>query len=275
MKFIVLGLLVYVSCSISRAQNCPDDINNSPGNSPGSVIADVYDGDGNIVQSINCEATGNSNQIDCDLASYNFPSDHYILIELTNGTNSTTCVYDANGELMPTNPLPVELIELSGKNINGYHEIHWTTGSELNNSHYTLYCSYDGESWNSIGQVDGAGETSAVSTYSYKHRPKRPGVVYYKVVQHDFDGGSKSLGIISLIQEGIGVSVEHDRVSVNTKDLIRSISVISTLGRVIDVYGDIQDNEFSFAPSIEKNTQLLVVVVETTTGNLMKKKILY
>lgn len=275
MKFIFLSILLYVSCSLVQAQNCPDDINNSPGNSPGAVTADVYDGDGNVVQTINCEATGNSNQIDCDLASYNFPSDHYILIELTNGSNTTTCVYDASGELMPINPLPVELIELSGKNIDGYHEINWTTASELNNSHYTLYCSYDGESWSSIGEVEGAGSTSSKTFYSFGHRPEFPGVVYYKVIQHDFDGGSKNLGIISLIQEGIGVSVEHNEIAVNSEQPIKSISVISSFGRVIDSYGNIHDSEFSFAPSTHKCSQLLIVVVETKDGELMKKKILY
>ena len=83
------------------------------------------------------------------------------------------------------------------------------------------------------------------------------------------------MGVVSLIKQGIRISTDHDQIIVNTEDPIKSISVISTLGRVIDVYENIQDNEFLFTPALEKHSQLVIIVVETTTGSLVKKKILY
>tara|TARA_B100000508_G_scaffold141093_1_gene146529 strand:- start:33991 stop:34830 length:840 start_codon:yes stop_codon:yes gene_type:complete len=272
--FISIILLSFFSFS-GHAQNCPENINNSPGNSPDELVADVYDGEGNIVQSINCAATGNSGQIDCDLESYNFPSNHFILIELTNGSNSTTCAYDSNGELLSANPLPVELIDLTGDNYKEGHVIKWSTASETDCSHYRILSSFDGYTWSEVGELPGAGNSNELSNYKFVNKPDRIGLIYYKVVQYDYDGDSSTLGIISLRNDQSRIAVENKKIVLNSIEIIRNVKIVSATGRTIDLLNNINKDHLEFEPTTDSNTQLLFVIVELENGQVIKDKIFY
>ena len=69
--------------------------------------------------------------------------------------------------------------------------IKWSTASETNNSHFLLMFSRDGKSWNILGQIYGAGNSSAMNNYKYPTDLKD---VYFKLYQIDFDGNSKEYG---------------------------------------------------------------------------------
>ena len=100
-------------------------------------------------------------------------------------------------KLSTVNPLPVELIaftaECGAKNI----ILNWSTATETNNDHFIIEQSVDGESWQNIGQVKGAGTAQMKHVYSFITPPGLDRVLYFRLSQVDYDGGKKTFTIIS------------------------------------------------------------------------------
>ncbi len=71
--------------------------------------------------------------------------------------------------------------------------IRWSTASETNCSHFLIMFSRDGKSWNILGQIYGAGNSSTMNNYKYPTDQKE---VYFKIYQLDFNGESKEFGPI-------------------------------------------------------------------------------
>lgn len=64
-------------------------------------------------------------------------------------------------------------------------KIKWSTTKETNCSHFLVMFSRDNKSWNILGQVYGAGNSTQKNNYSYPTDLKD---VYFKLYQIDFDG---------------------------------------------------------------------------------------
>lgn len=93
-------------------------------------------------------------------------------------------------------PLPIELIsfdcELDGEDVN----LKWVTSSEINNSHYLVEYSMDGENWGVINLINGVGNTNQITVYNTTHRNPINGYNYYKLTQVDFDGNYETFNTI-------------------------------------------------------------------------------
>lgn len=85
-------------------------------------------------------------------------------------------------------PLPVELTKFTVEKDKNGALLTWTTNSEINNSHFEIEFSYDGVNWNTIGIVQGAGNSFEINTYQFTHNEIGSGVHYYRLKQIDFDG---------------------------------------------------------------------------------------
>jgi len=253
-------------------QNCPDDINDSPGNSPNTLTATVYDEFGNEIQEITCETTGNSNQIDCDLDSYGFPDDFFVLIEISNGPNTTECAYDENGELMNNNPLPAELVDFSVSATGGDNELSWTTASETNNDFFTVQHSRDGSSWNDIEHVQGMGTTSEKNMYQTYHRRVNAGINYYRLKQTDFNGESEWLEIRSVQNEGVTVTMKSGNLSVSADQQIIRVMGVDLTGKSIMEKNSCAEKSLTFSLNNEA-TSIVIVQVYLEDGNVVRKKV--
>ena len=84
--------------------------------------------------------------------------------------------------------LPVEFVDFSGKLRDASVELEWQTASEFNNSHFEVEWSGDGERFEKIGEVLGAGNSDELSSYYFLHRSPGAGLNYYRIKQVDFDG---------------------------------------------------------------------------------------
>src|SRR5580704_6146810 len=66
--------------------------------------------------------------------------------------------------------LPINLLSFSGicnmRNV----DLKWSTATEINNSYFTIQKSADGISWQSIGRVEGAGNSLMLHIYSFTDR---------------------------------------------------------------------------------------------------------
>jgi hypothetical protein len=94
--------------------------------------------------------------------------------------------------------LPVELISFTGKKVGRYNELTWQTASEKNNDFFTLEKTNNGEEFEVVGTVKGAGSVSSFSDYSLWDYEVGRSINYYRLKQTDYDGKCTFSEVISI-----------------------------------------------------------------------------
>lgn len=86
-------------------------------------------------------------------------------------------------------PLPIELLSFNAlPNNDNYINLEWETASEINNNYFTIQKSLNTETWSSIADVNGVGNSTQTVSYSILDKTPYQGVSYYRIKQTDFDG---------------------------------------------------------------------------------------
>jgi hypothetical protein len=96
------------------------------------------------------------------------------------------------GTFKDTNPLPVELLRFDVSCQAENRVVSWSTATEINNDYFNIERSFNGISYEIIGQESGAGTTNIVSNYSFVDDSNHSGDIYYRITQVDFDGTAKT-----------------------------------------------------------------------------------
>ncbi|GAB1446163.1 hypothetical protein MASR2M41_19190 [Flammeovirgaceae bacterium] len=144
------------------------------------------------------------------------------------------------GNTDSSSPLPIELIMFKATPERDAVKLNWKTASEFNNDYFSVERSLDGEQWQLIGTVTGAGTTREENTYeSMDYQPIR-GVSYYRLRQTDFDGkisfshiervdfaGQNLIQVFPNPSEGIFYLVNSTQLDVE------SIRVVNSLGQQV------------------------------------------
>ncbi len=86
-----------------------------------------------------------------------------------------------------TAPLPVELSNFQVKKDRKHSVISWKTESEDNNRGFEIQKSEDGEIWEELAWIDGAGTSNTTQSYSYTDYNPTDGTNYYRLRQIDND----------------------------------------------------------------------------------------
>lgn len=90
-----------------------------------------------------------------------------------------------------SSPLPIELVSFEADlTENNEVSLNWETASEVNNSHFSIERSFDSENWKNIEDIDGAGNSNELISYSTVDKNPEEGVSYYRLKQTDYDGKS-------------------------------------------------------------------------------------
>lgn len=84
--------------------------------------------------------------------------------------------------------LPVELLSFSATAQSDGILLEWSTASERNNDRFTVERSLDNIAFEPVGEVPGAGNSTAVLRYSLVDHVPAPGINYYRLAQTDKDG---------------------------------------------------------------------------------------
>ena len=95
-------------------------------------------------------------------------------------------------------PLPVELIYFEGQCLNELVKLDWITASEINNDYFSVQYSDNGIDWEEIGTIDGVGNSSTSSSYTFDNIHAFSDVTYYRLKQVDFDGNFEISSAISV-----------------------------------------------------------------------------
>lgn len=84
-------------------------------------------------------------------------------------------------------PLPVTMQSFTATASNNRVLLKWSTATEIDNDYFTIERSANGSTWNQIGTVDGAGNSTSVLNYQFTDNQPLSGVSYYRIKQTDFD----------------------------------------------------------------------------------------
>lgn len=91
--------------------------------------------------------------------------------------------------------LSIDLLSFTGENIDNENILNWVTSSEVNNSHFRIEHSFDGDKWEILSTISG---NNSPSMYKYIHSNPRNVINYYRLIQVDFDGIENHKGVISI-----------------------------------------------------------------------------
>jgi hypothetical protein len=95
--------------------------------------------------------------------------------------------------------LPVTYANLEAKQVLEGVQVKWTTSEEINNSHFNIERSTDGENWDILGTVDGIGNSHQEVDYSFMDYNPANGLNLYRLEQVDFDGKSAHSDVMAVL----------------------------------------------------------------------------
>jgi hypothetical protein len=114
--------------------------------------------------------------------------------------------------------LPIVLTAFKVVKVVDGNVVSWSTSTEINNSHFILERSFDGEHWNELERIEGAGNSTKVLHYHFLDREHYPSICYYRLKQVDYDGKFEISKIISIESESLaeaGLRIYPDPVGNN------------------------------------------------------------
>lgn len=116
-----------------------------------------------------------------------FGKEYHLVIDGTAGAHGNYVIYvDGVSTIDPA--LPVELMEFNAAPSGASVNLDWSTASEINNSHFELQKSDNGENWVTIASVEGAGNSTTFNNYWTTDYSPYSGVNYYRLKQVDYNG---------------------------------------------------------------------------------------
>jgi Secretion system C-terminal sorting domain len=137
--------------------------------------------------------------------------------------------------------LPIDLAAFSAeKTVNG-NLVRWSTASETNNSHFNIERSSDQNVFQTIGTIEGIGNSSTLQNYSFLDAEAK-GVNYYRLSQVDIDGNIKFSNVVEVSAVGENEMIVYPNpaqnqvtVEVNPGLTIENVQWIDVAGRIVNV----------------------------------------
>lgn len=173
--------------------------------------------------------------------------------------------------------LPVSLTSFYGSPGLDENFVFWTTKSEQNNSHFIIEKSSDGVNFHKIGMVYGSGNSSTQINYSFTDRDiSAGGLVYYRLVQVDYDGNSVSHGIVSIVNSPENISIFPNPSESELTILLDNadysdfvIEYVDVCGRVISESVNVQNGSTVTTRFSELSSGVYFVRIFDLSGNLL------
>lgn len=208
----------YVPIDIPPYKDIMTKINTTCLNGEGELVVDITDGTPVFpfvyslftgANPISISSDTAYSQLDLDtkgIKFQNLPIGSY-QIQIISGYSAATpngCVSTLSNALSITcaAPLPIELMSFNVQNNDCSVLINWATASERNNKQFKVYRSKDGDKWELVGTIDGAGNSSTIHTYQMVDNQVSNDVYYYHLKQVDYNGNAESFNPKSVTVSG-------------------------------------------------------------------------
>lgn len=115
-----------------------------------------------------------------------------------NATDGSMCSATVGENSLFCLKTPIELLRFEGEVQQAGNLLAWATASETDNDYFALERSTDGYSFETIGYIDGAGNSTSLLTYEFLDQKAPVGLAYYRLTQSDYDGNTTTSNTISL-----------------------------------------------------------------------------
>jgi hypothetical protein len=140
-------------------------------------------------------------------------------------------------------PLPITFTDLKGQYTNGTTVLSWASLMEINFGHYDIEYSTNGTEYTLIGKVNGVGNSTSRTDYSFIHTQPVSGINYYRLKMYDDNGNSTYSNIVAVDVKLQDISItgiypnpftESVKISV-TSDKTEKVDIrlLDNIGRVI------------------------------------------
>ncbi len=106
-------------------------------------------------------------------------------------------------------PLPISLVKFEATKLAEKVKISWATATEVNNDKFIIERSADGENFERVTEVRGAGNSRELNAYEVVDANPLKGTSYYRLTQYDFNGEFETFAPVAVSMERGGLSVEH------------------------------------------------------------------
>ncbi|MFT6997775.1 MAG: hypothetical protein ACJAQ4_001531 [Cryomorphaceae bacterium] len=180
--------------------------------------------------------------------------------------------------------LPIKLISFTAAVKDAFVELNWSTATENNNDYFNVERSADGINFNSIGRVDGAGNSSQTLNYEIVDDTPLNGVSYYRLRQTDYDG-KNSYSELEAVEfdsrNGFNFKIypnpnngERFSIDINENNYILLVVMYDILGK--ELYSEVifTTDSHKYVYAIEPSQKLKpgVYLVAVTSNNGTHKK---
>jgi hypothetical protein len=132
--------------------------------------------------------------------------------------------------------LPIELVSFEGINKGVNNILFWSTATEHNSNYFNMQKSRDGETWQTISTINGAGNSTVLIDYSIVDYKVEPIINYYRLQQYDFDGTYEIYGPIAINNMDMGVKTIVKLLNLAGQEI--SFEQATATGVYIEVYSD-------------------------------------
>jgi len=134
---------------------------------------------------------------------------------------------------VPATSLPVEWISFTADRLDSRNiQLRWETANEVNNDYFIVQRSVDGEIYEEIGRVAGAGTSETPTTYSFLDNSYQANINYYRLKQVDYNGSFNFSNVVEVRFEG-----KEDFIAFHVyPSPVRDVLTIESLGKINDVY---------------------------------------
>jgi carboxypeptidase T len=129
----------------------------------------------------------------------------------TDGNQTRDGWYVDDIGIMVYSIVPVELTSFTANLSDHKVQLNWTTASELNNYRFEIERFQDSNpkseirnlKWQTIGFINGKGNSEEISNYSFIDKSPLAGKSYYRLKQIDYDGSYKYSELVSVKYSGV------------------------------------------------------------------------
>ncbi|MCF8284986.1 MAG: T9SS type A sorting domain-containing protein [Sphingobacteriales bacterium] len=136
-------------------------------------------------------------------------------------------------------PLPISLVKFTADKISEKVKLNWVTATEINNDKFIIERSADGENFELVSEVKGAGNSREINSYNVVDATPLKGTSYYRLTQVDFNGASETFAPVAVNMSGkLHLATVQSNTEAGNIDLnIYSPSATSTAIRITDLSG--------------------------------------
>ncbi len=175
------------------------------------------------------------------------------------------------GSTSNLNALPVEFLYVKANKEGDRTRLSWATAMELNNSHFEIERSIDGQDFEFIGEELGNGNSNNIIKYEYwdDYLPTHTKMVYYRLKQVDFDGVFEYSPVVYVSNDDEATQMRvypnpaSDHVSVSKPGYDFDVQILNQGGVVVAQKLGQQDQAQLNLTNVPSGMYIISVITET------------